>query len=214
MSARSAAVTLLIGRGASGVVGGEMDDGDRRHADHIKFGVVHDVDYPNAKVRVLIGEEDDPEGHLVTGWLPMAGARAGGDSEWHPLETGERVMVLSESGEVQNGMVMPAGLYCADNPPPGDKAGLWRKRFKNGAEISYDRDSGAMQLDATSTGTLTLKAGGCLIVLADGVITIKAREIVTDGRTRLNKGTRGVVFRGSRDSGGDSNIEGASDVYV
>jgi phage baseplate assembly protein V len=205
---------MLMARGPSGVGSPEITDSERRHADVVKFGRVAQADYAKAAVRVTIGDEDDPDGHLVTGWLPMAGGRAKGDSDWHPLEVGERVMVLSESGELQNGMVLPAALYSDEDPAPGNKAGLWRKRFQNGAEISYDRDSGSMMLDATGAGTVTLKAGGCLLVLADGVITIKADEIVTDGVTRLNKGTRGIVFRGSRDSDGDTNVEGADNVFV
>lgn len=208
---------LMFRRGPSGVGDPEMNDSERRHAGGITFGTVRQTDYSNPNnpvVRVAIGDEDDEEGHLLTGWLPMGGGRAGGDSDWHPLEENERVAVLSESGEIQNGIVIPAGFYNEDNPAAGNKAGLWRKKFKNGAVMEYDRDTGGMLFDATASGTMTIKAGGCLIVLDNGVITIKAGEIVTDGVTRLNKGTRGVVFRGSKDSGGDTNIEGASDVYV
>ena len=205
---------LLVSRGPSDVSSPELDDSDRRSSDIVKFGVVAEADYATARVRVRIGDEEDEDGSLVSDWLPMAGGRARGDADWHPLEIGERVMVLSESGELQNGMVLPAALYTDDDPAPGNRAGLWRKRFANGASIEYDRSSGAMLFDATAAGTIVLKAGGCIIALADGVITIKAGEVVTDGITRLNKGTRGAVFRGSKDSDGDTNIEGAEGVYV
>jgi phage baseplate assembly protein V len=141
-------VNIVVGRGRSGVGHPEITDSERRHADQVKAGKVQEVDYANAKVRVLIGDEDDEDGHLVTGWLPMPGARARNDREWHPLEVGERVMVLSESGELQNGVVIPAGIYSDDDPAPGNKAGLWRKLFQDGGEIQYDRDTGEFLINA------------------------------------------------------------------
>lgn len=188
---------------------------ERTVAGLVMHGRVVAADYPNARLRVGIGDPEDPEGYITTGWLPFKGGRAGnGDGEWDPPEIGEAVTVLSESGELQNGVVERGSIYNVENPPPGDRAGLYRRKFKNGAVFEYDRETGAMLFDATGSGTITLKAGGCLIVLSGGVITIKAGEIVTDGTTRLNKGTRGVVFRGSKDSDGDTNIEGAGNVYV
>lgn len=159
---------LMFGRGASGVGSPEVTDGERRSADTVKFGTVKEVDYAKARVRVIIGDETDPEGHLHTGWLPFGSAKARGDREWHPPEEGERVVVLSESGEVQNGVVIPLGLYTDEDPPPGAKAGLWRKEFSDGGKIEYDRESGAFVVEGKSD--VTLKVGGVTFkVSATGV---------------------------------------------
>lgn len=163
---------VMLGRGRSGVGDPEITDSERRHADAIKFGTVEDVDYGKARVRVLIGDKGDPDGHLVTGWLPMAGGRAKGDSDWHPLEKGEEVMVLSESGELQNGMVLPAARYTDENPAPGNKAGLWRKSFQDGATIEYDRETGAFAV--ASKASAALRVGETSIVVTDGTVTITA----------------------------------------
>lgn len=163
---------ILSGRTRAGVGAPEITDSERRHADVVKFGVVKEVDYTKARVRVSIGDESDENGHLVTGWLPMAGGRARGDTDWHPLEEGERVMVLSESGELQNGMVLPAGLYSDEDPAPGDKAGLWRKKFSDGATLEYDRDSG--ELGFTAMSKTVIKVGGATITVTDGSIVLSA----------------------------------------
>jgi phage baseplate assembly protein V len=179
----------MIGRRASGVGNPEITDSERRHAAHVMRGTVRQVRYTNPPaVRVAIGDEDDDDGHLLTGWLPMAGGRAGGDSDWHPLEVGEGVVVLSESGEAQNGVVIPAGFYSDDNPAPGDKAGLWRKRFRDGASIEYDRDSGAFLIDAKSSATL--KVAESSVVISDGQIVLSV------GGVSLTISSDGFAFEG------------------
>lgn len=195
---------IVTGRGRSGVGNPEISDGERRGADVVKFGTVSEADYPGARVRVTIGDEDDADGHLETGWLPMAGQRAGGDSDWHPLEVGERVMVLSEGGELQNGIVMPAGLYSDDNPAPGDKAGLWRKKFSDGGAIEYDRETGEFLVNAKTKATL--QVSDTTAIVEDGTITLKVADTtitVTDGTitlavggTKLEISSSGAVFTG------------------
>jgi phage baseplate assembly protein V len=185
-------------RSRHGVAGFAASDSERRHADAIKFGTVHEADYAKALVRVLLGDEEDPDGHLVTGWLPMAGARAGGDSDWHPLEIGERVMVLSESGETQNGMVLPAGLYTDEAPAPGDKAGLWRRKFKDGGLIEYDRETGEWLLVGLSKATV--KVGGSTIVSTADEITLSA------GGVTLKVSSSGVEISGGKVTHDGKNI--------
>jgi phage baseplate assembly protein V len=183
---------ILGARTKAGVGAPEITDSERRHADVVKFGVVKEVDYSTARVRVTIGDEDDENGHLVTGWLPMAGGRARGDSDWHPLEEGERVMVLSESGELQNGMVLPAGLYSDEDPAPGDKAGLWRKKFADGATLEYDRESG--ELAFTAMQQAVIKVGGATITVTDGQIVLSAGGVtftVGDGEAVSSGPIRG-----------------------
>jgi phage baseplate assembly protein V len=187
---------INFGRGSHGVGSPEITDSERRHADQIKFGTVHEADYARARLRVLIGDEDDPDGHLITGWLPMPGARARNDTDWHPLEVGERVAVLSESGETQNGVVIPAGVYCDENPANGDKAGLWRKTFQDGGVVEYDRDSGEFLVDAVTKATIkvedstvvvdassiTLTVGGVTLTVSDAGVAIQGGQVTHNGK--------------------------------
>lgn len=190
---------IMIGRRASGVGNPEITDSERRHAAHVMRGTVRQVRYTNPPaVRVAIGDEDDDDGHLLTGWLPMAGGRASGDSDWHPLEVGEGVVVLSESGEPQNGVVIPAGFYSDDNPAPGDKAGLWRKRFMDGASIEYDRDSGAFLIDAKNSATL--RVNGTSIAVTDGQI------VLSTGGASLTISSDGFAFDGGDFTHGGKNV--------
>lgn len=187
---------ILGARTRAGVGAAEITEGERQTADVINVGKVHEADYAKARVRVLIGDEDDENGHLITGWLPMPGGRARGDSEWHPLEVGERVVVLAEAGELQNGVVIPAGLYTDEDPAPGDKAGLWRKRFSDGGSVEYDRATGAFKVNAKTSAELAV--GSASIKVEAGQILLSV------GGTTLKVSSSGVDVTGSfKAAGGD-----------
>ena len=143
----------------------ETTDLDRRTQDVVKRGTVKEVDYANKRLRVGIGDENDEDNYILTDWIKMSGARAKGDSEWHPLEVGEKVVLLAEGGELATAAILPAGTYTEtdDEQAPGDKPGVWRKKFKNGAEISYDRDNGHLTLDSKDHGKVTMTEDGIVL---------------------------------------------------
>jgi phage baseplate assembly protein V len=185
-------------RSRHGVAGVTGSDNERRQADAIKFGKVQEADYTKARVRVLIGDEDDDEGHIVTGWLPMPGARARNDSDWHPLEVGERVAVLSESGDTPNGVVIPAGIFNTDFPAPGNKAGLWIRKFQDGGQITYDRETGEWLVEGMSKATT--KVGTSTVVAEPDVVTVTvggATITVKDGEITLSAGGSSLKLDGS-----------------
>lgn len=203
---------MMFGRDGAGVGNPEMNDSERRHADVVKFGVVAEARYTNPPaVRVRIGDEDDADGHLVTGWLPMGGGRARGDADWHPLEEGERVVVLSESGELQNGMVFPAALYSDEDPAPGDKAGLWRKKFADGGVIEYDRETGEFLVEAEAfatlrvgdselrveSGKITISVGGVALEVSGSGIKMTGGTVDHDGKNVGKTHTHGGIQSGS-----------------
>ncbi|WP_311276168.1 hypothetical protein [Methylobacterium sp. WCS2018Hpa-22] len=182
----------------SGVGDPETTDLDRRAQDGVRLnGVVKEVDYKRKPpvYRVAFGNEQDEDNYILTDWLPAGGGRAKGDVDTHFLEVGEKVTLLSEGGEFSTGHVVPAGTYTnkEDDEKAGtDKPGVWRKTFKTGAEISYDRETGALLFNATGKkksegqqdgasaqaegdqeikGTATIKAGGGTFVMKDDAIT-------------------------------------------
>lgn len=162
-----------------GVGDPETTDLDRRAQDVVKRGVIAEVgaDRKPPAYRIGIGNPDDEDDYILTDWIPANGGRAKGDTEGHLLEKGEKVVLLSEGGDLSTATVMPAGTFTgseSDEEAPIAKTGVWRKKFKNGAEMSYDRNTGAMLFDATGSGTLVLKGGGCEIELKGGVVTVKA----------------------------------------
>ncbi|MFM2090900.1 MAG: hypothetical protein RLZZ127_1389 [Planctomycetota bacterium] len=124
---------------------------ERRLANVARMGVVQEVDLAAARVRVAIGT-------MLTGWIPWLTQGAGGGSiSWRPPSTGEQVMILSPSGDMAQGVAIPA-VYRATYAPPSNLGTKHIEVFADGTEIEYDL--AAHKLKATVAGEVELQATG------------------------------------------------------
>ncbi|MGR2709564.1 baseplate assembly protein [Pseudomonas sp. IB20] len=123
----------------------------------IRFGVIAAVQMKPPRVKVKTGE-------LTTAWLPWLALRAGSDREWDPPTLDEQVMLFSPSGQLANGIVV-TGVFSEHIPANGDRAGLHRRTYADGAVIEYD--SVAHHLNATlpSSGTTSLVSKGGINII-------------------------------------------------
>ncbi|MDN3611347.1 phage baseplate assembly protein V [Vibrio ostreicida] len=124
-------------------------DLQRRIANMIKRGKVHSVDVSQSPPRVRVEYDQG----AVTGWLPWVSGRASSQHrcDWEPLAVGEQVMILSESGELTAGVVIPA-IADSASPVPSKSTDEHVSRYSDGTEIHYHR--GAHKL------TITMGSGG------------------------------------------------------
>ena len=128
----------------------------------IRLGTVAEVDHGSlqdkrpARVRVQSGE-------LLTGWLPWAALRAGTTRDWDPPTVGEQVLVLSPSGQTAQGIAI-TGLFSALIPANGDRAGLHRRTYPDGAVLEYD--------SVTHRLRAVLPEGGVTDLISPGGINI------------------------------------------
>ncbi len=60
---------------------------NRKLANIIRIGLIKEVDYEKARVRVKVGE-------FLTDWLPCITTRAGEDSIWFPPSIDEQVVIF------------------------------------------------------------------------------------------------------------------------
>lgn len=141
----------------------------------IRPGRIVEVDYPAARARVAI----EP---LITGWLPFMAPRAGDDRAWHPPEVGEQVIVLSPSGDTEQGFILIGAIFQDAYPAPADRPTVDRRTYADGAVIEYDR--------AAHRLTAQLPAGGEVEIIAPGGVTINGDLVVT-GDVRAD-GANGV----------------------
>lgn len=145
---------------ARGVTIGAMNDLaalSRLLENLIRFGVIAAVQMKPPRVKVKTGE-------LTTAWLPWLALRAGSDREWDPPTLDEQVILLSPSGQLANGVVI-TGLPSDHIPANGDRAGLHRRTYADGAVIEYD--SVAHHLNATlpGSGTTSLVSKGGINII-------------------------------------------------
>jgi phage baseplate assembly protein V len=163
---------------------GNRSDAERRVANSIRLGVVEEADYARARVRVRSGE-------TLTGWLPFATLRAGGDKTWHPVEVGEQVIFAAPNGDLRQAVVL-AAVNSGKNAAPGDRATLCRTVYEDGTSITYDREAHTYLMDVNSAGGITINIGGSSIFLDDGKILLSS-----NGSTLLIDGA-GIKLEGGR----------------
>jgi len=142
---------------------------ERRLSNLIRPGTVTAADYPNARVRVQIGQN-------TTAWLPWMTHRAGGDRSWHAPEVGEQVLVLSPCGDLAQGFALPA-VYQNAHPAPANAATVHRIEYEDGAVIEYDRQ--AHKLTATIPGEIVATADGDITVTSQKNIAATATQDIT-----------------------------------
>lgn len=133
----------------------------------IRFGVIAAVQMEPPRVQVKTGS-------LTTAWLPCLALRAGADQEWDPPTEGEQVILFSPSGQLANGIVV-TGLFSDHIPANGNRAGLHRRTYADGAVIEYD--SATHHLNATLPDTTRTD---CQVVKADSWSGPYAYEQCTD----------------------------------
>lgn len=123
----------------------------------IRFGVIAAVQMEPPRVKVKTGT-------LTTAWLPWLALRAGADQEWDPPTVEEQVILFSPSGQLANGVVI-TGLPSDHIPANGNRAGLHRRTYADGAVIEYD--SVAHHLNATlpDSGTTSLVSRGGINII-------------------------------------------------
>lgn len=137
---------------------------ERRFSNMIRPGTILEADYKRARVRVAVGKNK-------TAWLPWATGRAGNDVTWHAPEVGEQVLVISPSGAMEAGFVMPGAVYKEDFPANADSPEISRTTFKDGAIYEYDREK--------HERLIKLPEGKSTVQVGDDVVSELTEEKVT-----------------------------------
>ena len=142
---------------------------DRKLANLIRVGTVKEADYKKARVRIQIGK-------ILTDWLPWVTSRAGQDRNWSAPSIGEQVVLLSPSGEMAQGVVIPA-IYQNKHPAPSDKETDVTLVFQDGSKVLYDKEKHHLTVSVVTDGTLTLKIGESSLEMTKDGIKLKAKRI-------------------------------------
>lgn len=180
----------------------------RRLENLIRHGVIAEADYTTARVRVTYNT--DAQGQPVnTNWLPWLTQRASHDADWWPPEVGEQVLILSPSGDLSQGFVLPA-VYQNNHPAPETVATKRRINFADGSFVEYDRAAHKLtvtvnggdcvlnttgNLDAAIGGDALINTNGKLDATVGGDANVAATgNVNVDGTAiNLNQGTSGGV---------------------
>jgi phage baseplate assembly protein V len=173
----------------------ETTELDRRISNLIKFGTVQAADYVNATVRIKAGD-------ILTDWLPWQTQRAGGNISWHAPEIGEQVVVLSPSGELNQGVVL-IGLYQSLKPPAVATPNIHQIVYSDGAIVEYDRHMHHLKAVLPDGATMAVRATGGMTIIGDitltGTLTASV-DVIANGIS-LHNHKHGGVTAGSAQTG-------------
>lgn len=151
-------------------------DLQRRMANMIRRGRVHSVDFEQSPPRVKVEYEQN----AVTGWLPWISGRESNQhrTDWEPLAIGEQVIILSESGELSAGVVLPS-LPDATSPVPSTSPDEHVSRYEDGTTFTYNRKTHTLSIDVQgdanlhTTGNVTAHIEGTADVTVAKATTVK-----------------------------------------
>lgn len=141
----------------------------------IRFGTITEIQMKPPRVQVKTGA-------LTTGWLPWIASRAGADREWNPPTVNEQIILFSPSGQLGNGIVL-TGLFSDHIPANGDREGLHRRTYRDGAVIEYDSITHHLNATLPNDGTTNLISTGGIHIIGPithkGDYTQTGNQIVT-----------------------------------
>ena len=120
-------------------------DNNSRIESIIRFGLIAEVDYAQAKARVKCGE-------ILTDFIPFITMRSGTTKTWSPPTQGEQCVILAASGELTTACII-TGLYTQNSP--SHSADEHVIEFADGAKITYNQSSGALVVTGIKTASIT-----------------------------------------------------------
>ncbi|MDA0782416.1 MAG: phage baseplate assembly protein V [Proteobacteria bacterium] len=161
--------------------GFEVTELDRRLSNLIQVGTVLEADYPNAKLKVKIGD-------ITTDWLPWLTMRASNDTTWWSPEIGEQVMVLAPSGELKQAVILSA-IYQNAHPAIDDNDDVSKTVYKDGTITRYNRDTHVLTVDVNKDGKVEIIIGASTITMTNTNIELKnggSSILITDSNIKLS----------------------------
>ncbi len=115
----------------------------------IKIGTVSQTDPVANRIRAQ-------HGGLITDWLPYFVPAAGGVSIWRLPSIGEGCIILSPSGEPENGIII-CGFSTSQHPAPSQNPDETIILMPDGAEFKYNHAKSHLQIKGIKTADITVK---------------------------------------------------------
>ncbi len=138
----------------------------------IRTGTVVSVDMTAGTVRVQCQDADG----LSTFHLPVLFRKTLADKEYVMPDVGEHVLCVFLPFGLSQGFVVGA-FYSSVDAVPVVSMDKWHIRFKNGATLEHDRNSGRFSMDLT--GDLDIHCAGEMLLWSEGTMYLDAPNIKT-----------------------------------
>lgn len=190
-----------------------MSETDRLLSGMLMTGTIEAVDYANARVRVRSGD-------WVSAWLPWAAMAAGQVRHWRPPSAGEQALIVSPSGQPEQGMVLPGFYSDQHGQANDDRPNITAQDWPDGAREHYDHAAHEYILSVPAGGRIVLTIGATTLELRDDGTTLTTPTLTVDAADSTFTGAvlvkkllsylKGLVGKGG--GGAGASIEGAIQV--
>lgn len=152
---------------------------DCRLTQMIRIGVIQDVDYEKAKVKVKIGE------NITDGrpWLTKAGRL----KTWNPPVIGEQVLVLSPGGDFEQSIVLPS-LYYNKFKAPSDQKEELKVELSKDNHLTWNADKDYLKLKLSEEGVFEVEIDDRWIIFEKEGFTFHQKDTevhIEDGHIRF-----------------------------
>ena len=162
-----------------------IEELERRFENRERTGTIHEVNAAEGWARVKLGMDEKTGKPFLSPKIPWKEPAMGAIKFHTPPAVGEQVKIVSESGDLTDGII-DSSIPSNQNGRPHDK------------EAEHVR-----------------QIGGTRILEKDGEVRIKAATIVLEGDVHLGGDGGQLVHRkGDHDSDGDAAVGSASKVYA
>ena len=146
---------------------------DRMLSNMLIAGTIDSVDHGAATCRVRSGD-------WVSGPVPWASLGAGQVRNWRPPSVGEQAMLMSPSGDPENGFALP-GFYTSQHAGGNDSSpDVTATDWPDGARESYNHANHQYALTVPAGGEIRLQIGASSLVITDQQVTIKTPKLLID----------------------------------
>ncbi|MFQ3396509.1 phage baseplate assembly protein V, partial [Enterobacter mori] len=175
----------------------------RRMNNMIRRGTVHSVQLAPPRVRVLFGTDPVNNTAHVSAWLPWYTRADAGVQAWSVPAVGCPATVLSEGGDLRNGVAL-LGMITDDQTPAGSSGDVYVTRYGNGASVTCDTAANTMAVSLPDGGTLTVTCPGGATLKGDLKVdgNINATGEVAD-KTGTLQAVRGTFNEHQHQENGD-----------
>lgn len=143
---------------------GQIAELQRRQNNAVRSGRVVDVDPASQRVKVDIGDDDNP---LITPWIRWP-ERAGARKTWNPPSAGELMTVLSPAGEIDEKSLAVHGGFTDENAAPSG----------NGDATVFTLGPVTVTVIA---GGATIQVGGVSVEITGSGVAITGGEVTHNG---------------------------------
>ncbi|EIU1267180.1 phage baseplate assembly protein V [Salmonella enterica subsp. enterica serovar Agbeni] len=143
----------------------------RQVRDLIRRGVVSAVQMSPPRCRISFGGEHQ------SGWLQWFTLATSERVDWSAPKIGDPVTVISEGGNLQNGVVLP-GLLVDNRGAPSIKPNEHVTAYCDGATQTYDTESHTLTWQGVEGGTVRILAESKVEILGRDEITVTSENVV------------------------------------